>query len=348
MSKLDKMRKQVQSGLNKDYKQLLAQTPSIEEFDRISKEEDKPKEEQQPVVRLTGQTDNTDETTQTSKKDQLLIKEILLEDIIPDSNQPRTIFDADALEALKNSIEEHGVQVPIIVKIIAHPDLDANQEPKQPRYQIIAGERRYRAAKSLDLRTIPARILENLSPLDYTLIALTENIVRENLHPLDEAKAYQNLIDSKLIKNQSEISKKLGVDRRRVSERLSLLDLPEDVSKIIFNQNTFDMPITSVLEILRIKQKEKMSGLAKKAIEEQMTSTLIRKEVTRLNIKTDTPSKSIKSSFKPYRKVLLGTKGFDLVVKYRTDRKEDKNVILEALNHIIDELEATAPKEMSG
>ena len=141
--------------------------------------------------------------------------------IIPNTNQPRKKFDKEELQNLSVSIREKGVVQPIIVR----------KDKNSDNYEIIAGERRWRAAQAAGLDEIPA-IIKNMSDTEVFEVALIENIQRENLNPADEAKAYSYLL--KQHKNNYEsLSKILGKSRSHISNMVRLLELPQDVIELL-------------------------------------------------------------------------------------------------------------------
>lgn len=142
-------------------------------------------------------------------------------DIEPNRNQPRKNFDTDKLEALAESIREHGVIQPIIVK------------KTDKGYEIVAGERRWRAAKLAGIKEIPA-ILREYSPRELTEIALIENIQREDLNPIEEAAAYRSLMEEYEL-TQEEISKRLGKSRSAIANSLRLLALEPELQSYVIS-----------------------------------------------------------------------------------------------------------------
>ena len=164
------------------------------------------------------------------------LHQIPINDINPDPNQPRDYFDPVALEDLSNSIKEHGVIQPVIVRL----DDDAN-------LILVAGERRYQAAKKVGLKEIPAILTEG----DPAEIALIENALRENLTPVEEAQA---LLAVKEASNYTdkELAALIGRKRNTVSEILSINKLPEDVKEEIRSN-----PIYAKNRLIKIAQKKK-------------------------------------------------------------------------------------------
>jgi ParB family chromosome partitioning protein len=138
----------------------------------------------------------------------------------PKADQPRKFFDSEALSQLADSIAANGVLQPILVR-----------ETFGGRYQIIAGERRWRASKLAGLSEIPAIILE-ADDLKVAQIALIENLQRENLNAYEEAQAYKALSDEYSL-TQEEISLKIGKSRSAVANSLRLLDLPDEISQLL-------------------------------------------------------------------------------------------------------------------
>lgn len=178
------------------------------------------------------------------------VVEIKINDIDPNSQQPRKIFDQERLGALADSIREHGVVQPIIVR------------SEGSRYAIVAGERRWRAAKLAGLKTIPA-IVKDLSSREVMEIALIENLQREDLNPVEEAEAYQKLIDEYSL-TQEEVAKIVGKSRTAIANSVRLLSLPKEIKEMIV-----DGRLTSghARTLITITDKEKQKILANRIIE---------------------------------------------------------------------------------
>lgn len=144
-------------------------------------------------------------------------------DIIPNPHQPRTDISADTLEELAASIQEHGMLQPLIV---------ARARPTDPApYQLIAGERRWRAAQLAGLKTVPA-LLKEATPQELLELALVENIQRADLNPLEEAAAYQALI-TEFGLTQGEVAERVHKNRATVANAIRLLRLPEPVKALL-------------------------------------------------------------------------------------------------------------------
>ena len=150
---------------------------------------------------------------------------ISISSIIPNKNQPRKIFDKDALEELKNSIKERGIIQPLIVR------KSDNQDDK---FELIAGERRWQAAQSAGFHEVPVVIIEadNLKSLEFAII---ENVQRKDLNAVEEAESYKNLIEN-FGYDQEKVSKFIGKSRSHISNSLRLLTLPEKLIDMIRHQ----------------------------------------------------------------------------------------------------------------
>ena len=147
------------------------------------------------------------------------IVELELEKIFPNSDQPRKHFDEDKLIDLAESIKEHGVLQPIIVT------------PRDDKYMIIAGERRFRATNRAGLKTIPALIRE-LDDEKIMELALIENVQRDDLNPIEEARAYE-LLQTRYGYTQDKLAKRMGKSRSAIANSTRLLGLPEDVQQLV-------------------------------------------------------------------------------------------------------------------
>lgn len=147
-----------------------------------------------------------------------------VENIVANDKQPRKIFEEEALEELAQSIHEKGLLQPIVVR--PHSDLPG-------KYEIIAGERRWRAAQRAGLDEIPVMV-KNTDEQESLELALIENLQRENLNPLEEARAFQEFVDKYGMTHEA-LAQKLGKSRSLVANALRLLKLPESVSKLLLD-----------------------------------------------------------------------------------------------------------------
>lgn len=148
------------------------------------------------------------------------IQDIELDKIVPNRYQPRREFSDDSIKELAETLDKDGLLQPIVVR-----------EDGEDQYEIIAGERRYRAAKSLNWKTIPA-IVNNMNDDQAASLALIENLQREDLNPIDEAKAYTNLMKLNDL-TQTALAKDMGKSQSYVANKLRLLKLDDDVQKAL-------------------------------------------------------------------------------------------------------------------
>lgn len=198
----------------------------------------------------------------TSKSD---IVEIPIKDIRSNPHQPREYFDEEALRELSDSIKDHGIIEPIIVK------------KSIKGYDLVAGERRTKAASIAGLETIPA-IIRDFTDQQMMEIALIENIQREDLSPIEEAQAYKNYIDATGL-TQEEVANKFGKSRSYITNLLGLLSLPKYVQKEVIN-GTISMSHARVLS--KIDDVDMILNLAQKVIDDGISvrelETLSREE----------------------------------------------------------------------
>ncbi len=179
-----------------------------------------------------------------------------ISEIEPNKGQPRKTFDNESLKQLADSIKEHGVLQPIIV----HSTSVGN-------YRIIAGERRWRAAKMAGLSEVPVLIRDDLSEEQAAQIALIENLQRENLNPIEEALGYKELLDQYSM-TQEQLAKALGKARSSIANSVSLLSLPEEVKKLI-SDGKISTGHAKVLKSL--KDEENIITAAKLSAKENMS-----------------------------------------------------------------------------
>lgn len=204
-----------------------------------------------------------DDNVIESKKDS--VTTLRISDIEPRSDQPRKTFEREALEQLADSIATFGVLQPIIVR--ANPLLEGT-------YEIIAGERRWRASKMAGLNEIPVVIIDG-DELKSAQVALIENIQREDLNPIEEALAYNDLIE-KFDLTQDQVAKQVGKSRSAITNMLRLLDLPDEVLELV-KAGTLSMGHARAL--LALESDEQMIELANRAIVKEMSVREVEKLV---------------------------------------------------------------------
>ncbi len=199
---------------------------------------------------------------------------IQISNIEPNRTQPRKRFDEDALQELADSIKQYGVIQPLIL------------QKKDKYYEIIAGERRWRAARLAGLKEVPA-IVKDYSPQEIVEIALIENIQREDLNPIEEAQTYHRLIQEFSLK-QDEVAERVSKSRAAVTNSMRLLKLDDRVQQMLID----DM-ITSghARALLTIEDKEIQYGLANKIFDEKMSVREVEKFVKKIG--EEKPKKDI-------------------------------------------------------
>lgn len=202
------------------------------------------------------------------------ITNIKLSEIIPNESQPRTIFDDETIHELALSIQEHGVLQPIIVR------------PHNGKYLIVAGERRFRAASKLNLDTIPA-IVRELSEGEAASVALVENIQREDLTAIEEARAYKQLMEMHNLK-QEELAKQLGKAQSTIANKIRLLNLPDTVQQAVLERNITER---HARVLLRLKNEEEQLSVLNRIIERELTVKETEKYIEQLLKKKEEPQK---------------------------------------------------------
>lgn len=206
------------------------------------------------------------------------VQNIKMKELRPNPYQPRKTFEQSAIDELKESILQHGVLQPIIVR------------KSIKGYEIVVGERRFRAAKEAGLESVPA-VVRDLNDQQMMELALLENLQREDLTPIEEAKAYQSLIEH-LHMTQEELAKRLGKSRPHIANHLRLLALPPFVQMLI-SENKLSMGHGRAL--LGLKKKEKIKPLADKIMKEQLNVRQVEQLVQQLNepVSRETKDKKI-------------------------------------------------------
>ncbi len=188
---------------------------------------------------------------------------INIDNIVPSPYQPRRVFSTEALADLVLSIKEKGVLQPLLVR---------NDPKKEGGYELIAGERRFRASKMAGLKEIPA-IIKDFSDKDALEVALIENLQREDLNPLEEAEAYKRLLEE-FKYTQEELSKVIGKSRSHLANMMRLIDLPDEIKGMVEKKEltvgharallTAKNPVELATEVLKkgysVRQTEKLAS----------------------------------------------------------------------------------------
>ena len=250
---------------------------------------------------------------------------IPLDEIRPNPYQPRKVFDEDALKELSSSIKQHGVFTPILVK------------KSIQGYDLIAGERRLRASKLAGLKDIPA-IIVDFDDQEMMEIALLENIQREDLNVIEEAKAYEKLIQ-RLNYTQEQLAHRVGKSREHITNLLRLLKLPEDVQEYVVNKQ---LSMGHVRALLGLKTEAGMRKVAKQAIDQGLSVRKVEQIVKDINNKKtvekpkeDIYVKAAKEKLQEYFQTSVSISKNSISIHY--ENKEDLNRVLELLNLVEEE-----------
>ncbi|GEL07570.1 ParB/RepB/Spo0J family partition protein [Salisediminibacterium halotolerans] len=189
-----------------------------------------------------------------SEQEEDNVQEVRIADLRPNPYQPRKDFNDGAIDELKSSIEQHGILQPLIVR-----------QSSIKGYEIVVGERRYRAAKEAGLKTVPA-VVKDLTEDEMMEMALVENLQRENLTALEEAKAYQKLMEH-LQMTQDELAKRLGKSRPHIANHLRLLQAPHLVQEYLAEGK---ISSGHARALLGLKNENQLTAVLQKIIKEHM------------------------------------------------------------------------------
>ena len=182
------------------------------------------------------------------------IQEIPIEDIIPNRFQPRLTFNEEGLSELTESIKQHGIIQPLVVRKLGD------------KYEIIAGERRYKAATQAGLAKVPV-IISDIDDNKSAEVALVENIQRRNLTAIEEAKSYKNLLDRGYL-TQEQLANKMGVSQSAIANKLRLLNLDSEVQDALLNEKISERHARALLGLEDSNEQKKW---LKRIINERMT-----------------------------------------------------------------------------
>ena len=221
---------------------------------------------------------SSDDSKKEDKTGEVMVK---INSVEPNREQPRKDFDEDSLVELADSIKQFGILQPLIV------------QQKKDYYEIIAGERRWRAAKMAGLKEVPV-IIRNLTDQEIVEISLIENIQREDLNPIEEALAYKRLLEEFHLK-QDEVAERVSKSRTAVTNSMRLLKLDERVQQMII-----DEMITTghARAILSITDKDKQYEFAQRIFDEKLSVRDVEKEVKRMQ-KEKKADKNKENDFDP-------------------------------------------------
>lgn len=246
-----------------------------------------------------------------------VIDEISLNEIKPNPFQPRRIFDQEKIDELAQSIREHGIFQPIIIKKI------------KKGYIIVSGERRYRAAQQVGLNTIPS-IVRQYEESKVAEIALAENLQRENLTPIEEAEAYK-VVMNHLNLTQTELAHKIGKSRSHVTNMLGLLNLPAETQDMLL---TGQISMGHARALSKLESTTQINKLARLILAKQLS-------VRQVEVLTQSEDKTNKIRRTPKTRYVSEEKQLTSYLKHKV-RIDDKKIIIyygeNELNSMLDRL----------
>lgn len=190
------------------------------------------------------------------------VQEIFVEDIIPNRFQPRLTFDEKALQELSDSIKVHGVIQPLVLRRVGN------------KYEIIAGERRYKASCMAGLKKVPA-VVREMSDNESAEVALIENVQRKNLSSIEEAQSYRNLLDRGYL-TQEELAQKIGISQPTIANKMRLLNLCDEVQNALLNEQISERHARSLLSLTNPDDQKMMLN---RIIKERLTVKQLDNEI---------------------------------------------------------------------
>ena len=194
------------------------------------------------------------------------ILQIPIDEIIPNRFQPRLNFDDRGLEELASSIKQHGIIQPLVLRRV------------EDKYEIIAGERRFKAAQLAGLSKVPA-VIANIDDNKSAEVAIVENVQRRDLSPIEEARSYKNLLDKGYL-TQAELAKKMGLSQSAIANKLRLLNLDEEVQQALIENRISERHARSLLVLPTHEEQRKW---LKRIINERMTVRQLDNELKKIS-----------------------------------------------------------------
>ncbi|MBT2570970.1 ParB/RepB/Spo0J family partition protein [Planococcus sp. ISL-110] len=230
------------------------------------------------------------------------VNQISVGEIRTNPYQPRKIFDQAALEELAESIKEHGILQPIVVRKAGE------------KFELVVGERRFRAAKLIKLKIVPA-IIKELTDQQMMELAILENLQREDLTPIEEAEAYQKLMEA-LNLTQEQLAFRLGKSRPHIANHVRLLALPQNVRKLISDK---ELSMGHGRTLLGLRSKKLIPETAEKVVKENLNVRQLENLVQRLN--EDVPRETIEKK----KDIFIEEKQSELRDRFGTNVQIKKN-----------------------
>lgn len=246
------------------------------------------------------------------------IKQIPVDAIVPSPYQPRSIFDDEKINELCQTIKTHGIIQPIVVR------------ERDNGYEIIAGERRWRATKKLGMETIPA-IIKNYNEAQTASISLIENLQREGLTAIEEAVAYQKLIDLHDLTQES-LAQRLGKGQSTIANKIRLLNLSKKIQDALLRRVITERHARALLPLNNQSLQEKLlDEIIEKDLNVKQTENRVKQLLGKEQIQTQTVSKPKKVSFSRDMRIAMNTirQSVDMVIKtgiaIETDERDSDN-----------------------
>jgi ParB family chromosome partitioning protein len=225
------------------------------------------------------------------KKEKEEVRKIPVSKIIPNRFQPRTIFDEEKIEELALTIRTHGMIQPIVVR-----------ECEDGKFEIIAGERRWRAVQKLGWSEIPA-IIKNLNDKETASVALIENLQREELTPIEEAMAYAKLLELHNL-TQEALAQRLGKGQSTIANKLRLLKLPQEVQEALLHRTITERHARALIVL---KDKEKQLKLLQEIIDKQLNVKQTEDRVLKMLESSDRKPKPKRKAFSKDMRIAVNT-----------------------------------------
>lgn len=244
-----------------------------------------------PFSRIFGLGDKEEPVSSEALDGKEEVRQIEIHQIQPNRFQPRTIFDDEKIEELARTIQTHGIIQPIVVR-----------ESGEGRFEIIAGERRWRAMKSLGWKKVPA-IVKNMSDTETASVALIENLQREELSPVEEAMAYQKLLDLHQL-TQEALAQRLGKGQSTVANKLRLLKLPSQVRDVLTQKKITERHARALIPL---KEEEMQLKLLEEIIVQQLNVKQTETRVQKLLEGPQTKQRPQKKAFNKDVRIAVNT-----------------------------------------
>ncbi|WP_064092097.1 nucleoid occlusion protein [Rossellomorea aquimaris] len=219
------------------------------------------------------------------------VKKIPVSQIVPNRFQPRTVFNDEKIEELSRTIHTHGIIQPIVVR-----------QFEEDQFEIIAGERRYRAVQKLGWDTVPA-IVKNLSDTETASVALIENLQREELSPIEEAIAYGKLLELHNL-TQEALAQRLGKGQSTVANKLRLLKLPEEIQVAVLDKHITERHARALIPL---KNPEKQIQLLEEVIEKGLNVKQTEDRVVKMQEGTSQKPKPRRKAFSKDMRIAVNT-----------------------------------------